>query len=127
RAQWRRGMARRDIRQRLANGERLLLDGATGSELERRGVNVAKGVTPEGGLGAWSATAMGDAPEMVRAVHEDYLRLGADIITTNSYNTNRGILGIVGLADKMEEYTRLSVEIAKEARDRLAPDAYIAG
>jgi S-methylmethionine-dependent homocysteine/selenocysteine methylase len=120
-------MARRDIRERLANGERLLLDGATGSELERRGVNVAKGVTPEGGLGAWSATAMGDAPEIVRQVHEDYLRLGCDIITTNSYNTNRGILSRVGQADRMEEYSRLAVEIAREARDRLAPEAYVAG
>lgn len=119
-------MSRRDILSRLAGGERLLLDGATGSELQRRGVSVSKGATPER-LGAWSATAMGDAPEVVREIHEDYLRAGADIITTNSFSTNRVRLKFVGLAHKMEAYTRLSAEIAREARDRLNPEAYVAG
>jgi len=120
-------MARADIRARLRRGDRLLLDGATGSELQRRGVDVSRGSSVEGGLGAWSATAMEDAPEVVRAVHEDYLRLGADIVTANSYNTNRGQLARVGLAHKMELFSRRAVELAREARDRLAPDAYVAG
>lgn len=120
-------MERRDIVSRLASGERLVLDGGTGSELQRRGVNVSKGVTPDGQLGAWSATALGDAPEVVRAVHEDYLRAGADIVTTNSFWTDRIRLGMVGLSDRAEEYTRLAARLAREARDRLAPSAYVAG
>ncbi len=120
-------MARPDILARLKREDGLLLDGATGSELQRRGVDVSKGSSVDGGLGAWSATAMEDAPEVVRAVHEDYLRLGADVITANSYNTNRGQLARVGLAHRMEEFSRLAVEIAREARDRLAPEAYVAG
>ena len=120
-------MSTRDILSRLARGDRLLLDGATGSELQRRGVNVSKGASVEGGLGAWSATAMEDAPDVVRAVHEDYLRLGADIVTANSYNTNRGQLARVRLAHKMEAFSRLAVEIAREARDRLALEAFVAG
>ena len=72
-------------------------------------------------------TAVGDAPEVVRAIHEDYLRAGVDIVTTNSFWTNRPMLGLVGLADKAEEYTRLAAEIACEARDRLNPDAFVAG
>lgn len=70
---------------------------------------------------------MEDAPDVVREVHEDYLRVGADILTTNSFSTNRVRLGTVGLAHKMEDYTRLSVKIAREARDRLNPEAYVAG
>jgi len=115
------------IQDRLARGERLLLDGATGSELQRRGVNVSKGSSVESGLGAWSATAVDEAPEVLRAVHEDHLRLGVDVITANSYNTNRGQLQRVGLAHRMEELSRRAVEIAREARDHLAPDAGVAG
>jgi len=117
---------RTDLLSRLRRGDRLLLDGATGSELQRRGVNVSKGASVEGGLGAWSATAMEDAPEVVRAIHEDYLRVGADLITANSYNTNRGILAKVGLANRMEDFSRRAVEIARGARDRTAPHAYVA-
>ena len=117
----------RDLLARLRRGDHLLLDGATGSELQRRGLDVSKGASVEGGLGAWSATAMQDAPEVVRAIHEDYLRVGADVITANSYNASRGQLGRVGLADKMEEFSRRAMELAREARDRLAPEAFVAG
>jgi methionine synthase I (cobalamin-dependent) len=120
-------MRTQDLLIRLRRGDRILLDGATGSELQRRGVNVSKGASVEGGLGAWSATAMEDAPEVIRAIHEDYLRAGADLITANSYNASRPILARVGLADKMEAFSRLAVEIAKDARDRLAGDAFVAG
>src|ERR1700730_4400079 len=120
-------MRTHDIVSRLRRGDPIVLDGATGSELQRRGVNVSKGASAEGGNGAWSATAVEDAPEVIRAIHEDYLRVGADVITANSYNTSRGILGIVGLAHKMEEFSRLATEIALDARDRLAPDAFVAG
>lgn len=120
-------MERRDIVSRLASGKRLVLDGGTGSELQRRGVNVSKGVTPDGQLGAWSATALGDAPEVVQAIHEDYLRAGADIVTTNSFWTDRIRLAMVGLSHRAEEYTRLAARLAREARDRLAPGAYVAG
>ena len=119
-------MTRPDFRARLASGAPLLLDGAMGSELQRRGVWVSHGATPEK-LGAWSATAMRDAPETVREVHDDYFRAGADIATTNSFWTNSIKLALAGLAAKAAYYTRQSGEIAVEARDRLAPGAYVAG
>jgi S-methylmethionine-dependent homocysteine/selenocysteine methylase len=113
----------------LQRGDRLLLDGGTGSELQRRGVDLSGGVTSEhdGTLGAWSANGLVEAPEVVRSIHEDYLRVGADIITANSYNANRGQLASLGLAGRMEELSRLSVELAVQARDRMNPDAYVAG
>lgn len=120
-------MNRGDLTGRLARGGRLLLDGGMGSELQRRGIDVYKGATAKYPIGAWSATALEDAPDVVRKIHEDYLREGADVITTNSYATNRVRLEAVGLAHRMEDYTRLSVEIAREARDRLNPEAYVAG
>src|SRR5262245_33267241 len=57
-------VARIDIRERLATGKSLVLDGAMGSELQRRGVWVSHGATADT-LGTWSATAMRDAPEVV--------------------------------------------------------------
>jgi len=119
-------LARQDFRERLATGKPLVLDGAMGSELQRRGVWVSHGATKDK-LGAWSATAMRDAPEVVREVHEDYFKAGADIATTNSFWTNSVKLGLVGLGDKAAEYTRLAGRLAVEARDRLRPGAYVAG
>jgi S-methylmethionine-dependent homocysteine/selenocysteine methylase len=117
------------IGSRLDQGDLLLLDGGTGSELQRRGINIARGVSAadDGTLGAWSATAVEEAPEVVSAIHEDYLRVGADIVTANSYNTNRGQLASVGQADRMEEFSRVAVTLAVEARDKMNPDAYVAG
>jgi homocysteine S-methyltransferase len=70
---------------------------------------------------------MVDAPEVVRAIHEDYFRVGADIVTANSYNTNRGQLRRVGMEERMAEFSRLAVELARQARDRLRPGGYVAG
>ena len=117
----------RNIAERLRAGERFLLDGATGSELQRRKVDLSYGISEDGELGVWSATAMRDAPDQVRAVHEDYLRVGAQIITTNSFWTNRGRLALAGLADESEVYTRLAGELALAARDALNPEAFVAG
>ena len=115
-----------NLRDRLRAGDVLLLDGATGSELGRRGVNVSKGSTKDK-LGPWSATANVDAPNLVRLVHEDYLRLGVDVITSNSFWTNRPRLAMIGLADHWEEYTRAAGELALQARDAVNPAAFVAG
>jgi homocysteine S-methyltransferase len=112
--------------ERLAAGERLLLDGATGSEIARRGVYVSKGSTPER-LGAWSATANLDAPEVVREVHEAYLRLGVDVITSNNFWTSPSKLAEVGLAERWEEVATAAARIALAARDAVRPDACVAG
>src|SRR5262249_17627963 len=50
-----------------------------------------------------------------------------DIVTGNSDNANRGQLATVGLADRMEEFSRLAVQLAVQARDRMNPSAYVAG
>ena len=82
---------------RLSAGEHLLLDGGTGSELQRRGVNVLHGVSAESGLQAWSAVANKEAPDVVLQVHQDYLRVGADIIISNNFWTSPTRLAPIGL------------------------------
>ena len=78
-------MPAQGILRRLKRGECLLLDGGTGSELQRRGVDVLTGVSAESGLQAWSALANIGAAEVVQQVHQDYLRVGADIIISNNF------------------------------------------
>ena len=61
----------------MANSKITILDGGMGRELERRGAPFRQ---PE-----WSALAMMEAPEIVKEVHKDFIRSGAQVITTNSY------------------------------------------
>jgi S-methylmethionine-dependent homocysteine/selenocysteine methylase len=121
-----RGMPTRSTAARLAAGERLLLDGATGSEIARRGVYVSKGSTAER-LGPWSATANLDAPEVVREVHEAYLRLGVDVITSNNFWTSPSKMAEAGLASSWAEAATAAGRIALAARDAVRPEAYVAG
>ncbi len=132
-------MPSRRIVERLEAGEVLVMDGGTGSELQRRGVNVNKGATTEcrtdrrdqgphvGTEGVWSAAANLDAPDVVRKVHTDYLKAGAEIVISNNFYTSRSMMALIGEQDRWEEYTRRGGELAIEARDAVNPEAYVAG
>jgi len=97
----------------------ILLDGGMGQELIKR---KASG---EGVL--WSAKALFDYPDAVVAIHEDYIRAGADVITTNSYSCIRNNFEREGLADRLGEMNRLSAELAHQARDACGKPVLIAG
>jgi len=119
-------MPSRSIVDRLKAREILVMDGGTGSELQRRGVNVDKGATDEK-LGVWSASANIDAPGVVRQVHEDYLKIGSEIVTSNNFYTTRAMLTLIGEEERWEEYTRRGAELAVQARNAVNPEAYVAG
>ena len=106
--------------ERLARGEVIILDGATGTELERRGVPMD--------TAAWSAAALVTHPDTVREVHEDYIRAGADIIITNSFSTARHQLEPAGLEDQFRELNLRAVTLAREARESAADrPVFVAG
>lgn len=94
---------------RLSQPVQLILDGATGTELNRRGVDT--------GLPLWSANALlfVEGSRVLQDIHEDYLRAGADILTTNTFRTHRRALAPSGNADRALELTRRAVEIARTA------------
>ena len=102
----------RIIERRLAAGEVILLDGATGSELERRGAPMHEEV--------WCAAATLSHGGLLRDVHEDYIRAGASVVIANTYGSNRIMLEPAGLGGEFEAVNRRAVEIAREARDRAA-------
>ena len=103
---------------RLKRGDFVLLDGATGTELERRGVPMNDD--------AWCALATEVDPDTLRQVHEDYIRAGADVIIANTYASSRNMLGPAGMGDKVEPLNRLAVELALEARDKVAHGRQVA-
>lgn len=90
----------------------LLLDGGTGIELLKRKIPILTEF--------WSATALQVAPEKVRDVHADFIRAGADIITTNTYGVVRDRLEEAGLGEQFAELNRLAGSLANEARDIVA-------
>lgn len=92
----------------------VLLDGAMGTELERRGARMA--------LPLWSAQALIDDPALVRAIHGDYLRAGAQVITTNTFRTHARNLAAGDLSQEAGRLTRLAVALAREARDTVAEE-----
>ncbi len=97
----------------------LLLDGATGSELDRAGVDV--------GMPLWSANAILEAPEILRQVHIAYLEAGAQAISTNTFRTHERSLAKAGMGDRAEELTAKAVEIAHSAVNEVNTDALVFG
>lgn len=86
-----------------------ILDGAMGQEL----VNRAPGApTP-----LWGLEVMMKSPEIVRAIHDDYFAVGAEIATTNTYNAHRDRLANNGVEDRFEGLHILACRLAAEARD----------
>ncbi len=118
-------MTARNMVDRLKAGEALLMDGGTGSELQRRGVDVLKGATSM--LKAWSATSNIENADVVRQVHQDYLRVGADIIISNNFWTTPSAMERIGLRDRWKDYAKAAADNAVEARAAGNPDAYVAG
>ena len=96
----------------IATGELVFLDGATGTEIERREVPMD--------AAAWSAAALLTHPQVIRAIHEDYIRAGSDVIITNSFSTARHQLDAAGLGDRFRELNASAVELAFQARDQAA-------
>ena len=118
-------MTTHTIVERLSNGEMLLLDGGTGSELQRRGADVLK--EAEDRLKAWSATANIEYADVVQQVHADYLRVGADIIISNNFWTTPTRLERIGERDNWRKYATAAIRNAVQARDAMDTGAYVAG
>ena len=93
--------------------ERLLADGAWGTELMRRGLS--PGDAPE--------RMNLENPDTVRQVALDYLNAGSDIILTNTFTGNRCQLGRHGLAERAGEINRKGAEIAVGAAKAFAGEA----
>jgi S-methylmethionine-dependent homocysteine/selenocysteine methylase len=109
-----------DLIQRLHNGDQILIDGATGTEIEKRGVPMVNN--------AWNGGGALTHPDIVRQVHEDYIRFGAQIVISNTFSTSRHVLKDAGLEEHFELLNRRGIELAQEARTNMqTPEVLVAG
>jgi len=115
------------IRARLDRGDLVVLDGAIGTEILRRDLS-------------WADHQVLAFPDKIRSIHEDYLRAGADVLSTNTFQLARRCfashfrdhahmrhVGAPGLDRKADTLLAAAVNLAKEARSRVGRPAAIAG
>lgn len=55
------------------------------------------------------------APQLVREIHQEYVRAGAEVVETNTFGGNRVRLGAFGLAEKLRAINEAGVRLAREA------------
>jgi homocysteine S-methyltransferase len=92
----------------------LVADGAMGTMLYSKGVFINR---------CYDELNI-SAPSLVREVHEEYVRAGAEILETNTFGASRPHLSAFGFAEKLGEINRAGVRLAREAaRDQ----AFVAG
>mgnify|MGYP001183915256 CR=1 FL=1 len=104
--------------EKIAHGGIIVLDGATGTEIERLGGKMDSA--------AWCAVANMSYPEKVQQVHEAYMRTGVDVITTNTFATCRHVLAGAGLDNDTVAINQQAVALARKARDAVAPSRPVA-
>ena len=64
-------------------------------------------------------------PDLVRQIHREYVKAGAEILETNTFGANRTRLAAFGMAEKLAAINQAGVRIAREAAG--GNNVYIAG
>lgn len=102
------------ILQRLASGEVLIADGATGTMLQEAGI-------PAGTPGeAWVL----EQPEEIMKLHRAYVESGSQLILTTTFGGTRARLKAAGLAVQVTEVNRRAAELARQVA---GDDRYVGG
>ena len=105
---------------RLQIGAQVMIDGGTGTEVERRGVPQLEN--------AWNGGGALSHPDIVRGIHMDYISHGAEIVISNTFATSRNLLEDAGVPELFTDYNRRGIELACEARDAMdRQDVLVAG
>ena len=105
----------RSILDRIASGEILISDGATGTYLQQHGLEA--GGCPE----EFNASH----PEVVQGMAQAYFRAGSDIVLTNSFGGSRFMQKKYGYESRVSDFNRLAAENA--ASQKPSDDHFVAG
>src|SRR5438094_10374929 len=83
----------------------LVADGAMGTTLYSKGVFINR---------CYDELNL-SLPALVRDVHQEYVKAGAEILETNTFGANRKRLSAFGFGDKVRLINHAGVRIAREA------------
>ncbi len=103
----------KEFREQLAKRV-LVADGAMGTMLYSKGIFINR---------CYDELNL-SAPQMVREIHEQYVKAGAEILETNTFGATRPRLAAFGLIEKMRDINLAGVRLAREAAKE---QAFVAG
>lgn len=104
----------KDFRELLASDSVFVFDGAVGTRLYDKGVYINR---------SYDELNL-TAPDLVREVHAEYVKAGADVIETNSFGATRHKLQQYGLESRLRE---INIAAARLAREAAGEKAFVAG
>ena len=94
------------FKEKLKTKNKIFLDGGNGSEIEKLGGEMSP---------AFAALTTKTSPEIVIQVHENFIEAGCDIITANTFATNRHVLSSLKCDNETVKFLSESVGLAKKA------------
>lgn len=97
----------------------VLLDGGLGQEIYRRACNVSSPL--------WSVAVMQEQPEVVMAVHKDFIRAGATTLTLNTYTATPTRLHRQGILDQLTNIHQQAFSALEQAIEVTGAQVDIAG
>ena len=106
-------MARISLKEKIKEGL-FLLDGAMGTQLIARGIEV----------GTCNDCLNHESPDIISDIHRSYLEAGSDAVLTNTFGANKYALGRHGFA---EEVVRINTTGAQIARRVAGQEKYVLG
>ncbi|HET9981961.1 MAG TPA: methionine synthase [Longimicrobiales bacterium] len=96
----------------------LVYDGAMGTSIQALGLGAADFGGPA--LEGCNDHLVLSRPDVIEEIHASYLRVGCDVVETDTFRSNRLTLREYGLQDRVVELNRAAAALARGVADRFA-------
>ncbi|MBX3367405.1 MAG: methionine synthase [Phycisphaeraceae bacterium] len=105
----------------IACGRTIVFDGAMGTAIYKVPLTVEGDYR---GCENCTDILVQTRPDIIRSIHESFLRVGCDVIETDSFGANRLVLGEFNIADQAYDLSRLAAKVARDAADTFTTPAH---